>query len=86
MALLKQLIMLQILLKIKNCYTTNAALNSRLNDSLEKKYVDDEVKKFNHKVSTKSSKILYFNYKIQQKETNISSLERDISYFKEKDY
>ena len=37
MALLKQLIMQQILLKIKNCYTANAALNSRLNDLVEKK-------------------------------------------------
>ena len=72
--------------KIKNDYVTNAALDARHKDLVEKIYFDAELKKIDDKTSTNSSKVLAYKHKLKQREDIIHGLERDASYFRGKDY
>ena len=67
--------------KIKNDYVTTAALNASHKDLIQKTYFDAELKKVDDKVSARSSEILSYGCKVQQRDNKISTLERDASYF-----
>ena len=72
--------------KIKNNYVTNAALNAKHKDLVQKTIFDSELKKFDDKVSANSSKVLSYEHKLKQREDTINDLERDASYFRGKNY
>ena len=81
MVLLKETDYATEIIKIKNDYATNAALNSTLNDLAQKMYVDSELKKVNDEAHKNSSDILSYESKIKQKEDRIDDLEKKASYF-----
>ena len=72
--------------KIKNDYVTNAALDTRHKDLLQKTTFESELKKVDDKVSVNSSKVLSYEHKLKQKEDTVNDLERDASYFRGKNY
>ena len=88
---------LQILLKkknacstdittIKNDYFTNAALDSRHNDLVQKRTFKSELKQVDYKARENSSKALSYEHKLKQREDTINDLERVPSYFRGKNY
>ena len=72
--------------KTKNHYVTNAALDARHRDLVQKTTFESELKKFYDKVSANSSKVLSYEHKLKQREDRINDLERDVSYFRGKNY
>ena len=89
--------MLQILLKIKtdyateittvkNDYVTNAALDARHKDLVQKITFKSELKKVDDKASTNSLKVLPYEQKLKQREETINDLERVASYLRGKNY
>ena len=72
--------------KIKNDYATNAALDARHKDLVQKTTFKSELKKVDDKVSANSSKVLSYEHKLKQREDTINDLERDDSYFRGKHY
>ena len=54
-------------------------------DLIQKKYFDSELKKVDDKANRNSSKLLSYDYEIQQRDSKINNLERHVSYFKGKD-
>ena len=70
----------------KNNYVTNAALNARLNDLIQKRKFDTEVKKINDKIASNSSEVLTCNNRLNQSKDTIDDLERYTSYFRGKYY
>ena len=67
---------------IKNDYVTNAALNARHKDLVQKTTFKSELKKVDDKASENSSKVLSYEYKLKQREDIINDLERYASYFR----
>ena len=72
--------------KIKNDCVTNAALDARHKDLVQKTTFKSELKKVNDKVSANSSKVLSYEHKLKQREDTVNDLERDVSYFRGKNY
>ena len=72
--------------KTKNDYVTNAALDARHKDLLQKTTFESELKKVDDKVSANSSKVLSYEHKLKQREDTVNDLERDASYFRGKNY
>ena len=77
--------MLMGLLKRKNDYATKAILDSKIND-LKDQHISDEVKKVNDKVKKNITDISNFKSPLDQEKSTIDNLEREISYFRGKDY
>ena len=71
---------------IKNDYATNAALNSRHKDLIQKTKFDAEVKKINDKTASNSSEVLTYINRLNQSKGRIDDLERYASYFRGKNY
>ena len=72
--------------KIKNDYVTNAALNSRHKDLVQKPYFDAELKKVDDKSGKNSSYILSYKSRLKQKEDTVHDLERNASYLRGKKF
>ena len=72
--------------KIKNDYVTNAALDARHKDLVQKTTLESELKKVVNKSDTNSSKVLPYEQKLKQREDTIHNLERDASYFRGENY
>ena len=68
----------------KNDYVTNAALDARHKDLVQKTTFKSELKKVDDKASANSSKVLSYKHKLKQRENTINDLERDASYFRGK--
>ena len=71
---------------IKNDYVTNAVLNARHKDLIQKTKFDIEVKKLNDKIASNSSEVLTYNNRLNQSKDRIDDLERYASYFRGKNY
>ena len=71
---------------IKNDYVTNAALNARHQDLIQKTKFDAEVKKINDKIASNSSEVLTYDNRLNQSKHIIDDLERYASYFRGKNY
>ena len=71
---------------IKNDYITNAALDARDKDLVQKTTFKSEFKKVDDKASENSSKILSHEHKLKQREDTINDLERIASYYRGKNY
>ena len=70
---------------IKNNYVTNAALDARHKDVVQKKTIFKSVlKKVDDKASENSSKVLSYEHKLKQREDTINDLERVAFYFRGK--
>ena len=70
---------------IKNNYVTNAALDARHKDVVQKKTTFKSVlKKVDDKASENSSKVLSYEHKLKQREDAINDLERVAFYFRGK--
>ena len=67
---------------IKNYYITNAALNARHKDLIQKTKFDTEVKQINDKIASNSSEVLTCNNRLNQSKDAIDDLERYASYFR----
>ena len=65
--------------KIKNDYTTNASLDSKLND-LKAQNIVIEVKKIDDKTRKNASDILGFENRLKQKEDTVNENEKGISF------
>ena len=72
--------------KIINYYVTNAALDARHVDLAQKTTFEFELKKVDDKAGANSSKVLSYEYKLKQREGTMNDLERDASYFRDKNY
>ena len=72
--------------KIKNDYVTNAALDVKDKDLVQKTTFDSEFKKVDDKASANSSKVLSYEHKLKQRKDTINDLERHASYFRGKYY
>ena len=72
--------------KIKNDYVTNAALDAKHNNLVQKTAFESELKKVDDKASANSSNVLSYEHKLKQREDTINDLERDASYFRGKNY
>ena len=72
--------------KIKNGYFTNAALDARHKDLVQKTTFESELKKVDDNASANSSNVLLYERKLKQKEDTINDLERDTCYFRGKNY
>ena len=72
--------------KIKTDYVTNATLNDRHKDLIQKTYFDAELKKVDDKVGKNSSDILSYESKLKQKEDIVNDLEKYASYLWGKNY
>ena len=71
---------------IKNDYVTNAALDAKHNDLVQKTTFNSELKKVDDKASENSSKMLSYEDKLKQREDTINDLERIASFFRGKNY
>ena len=71
---------------IRNDCVTNAALNARHKDLIQKTKFNTEVKKINDKIASSSSEILTYNNRLNQAKDRIDELERVASYFRGKNY
>ena len=67
-------------------YVTNATLDSRHKDLVQKTTFKSEFKKFDDKTSENSSKVLSYEHKLKQREDTINDLETVASYFRGKNY
>ena len=65
--------------KIKNDYVTNAALDARHKDLVQKSTFESELKTLCDKTSANSSKLLSYGHNLKQIEDTINDLERDPS-------
>ena len=72
--------------KIKNDYVTDAALDARHKDLVQKTTFESEFKKVDDKTLTNSSKVLSYEHKLKQRGDTMHDLERDASYFKGENY
>ena len=72
--------------KIKNDYVTDAALDARHKDLVQKTTFESEFKKVDDKTITNSSKVLSYEHKLKQRGDTMHDLERDASYFKGENY
>ena len=72
--------------KIKNDYITNAALDARHKDQVQKTTFATELKKVNDKFSANSSNVSSYEHKLKQREDAMHDLERDASFFRRKNY
>ena len=72
--------------KIKNDYFTNAALDARHKDLVQKTTFESELKKVDDKVSADSLKMLSYEHKLKQRGDTINDLDKDASYFRGKNY
>ena len=70
--------------KIKNDDVTNAALDARHKDLVQKTTSESKLKKVDDKFSANSSKKLSYGHKLKQREDTINDLERDAFYFRDK--
>ena len=70
---------------IKNDYATKAILDSKIND-LKNQHISDEVKKQMIKLKIYITDVLNFKSSLDQEKSTIDDLEREISYFRGKDY
>ena len=70
--------------KIKNYYITNAALDARHKDLVQKTTFESELKKVDDKAGANSSKVLSYEHKLKQRQATRNYLERDASYFRGK--
>ena len=68
---------------IKNDYVTNAGLDARHKDSVQKATFKSELKKVDDKASENSSKVLSHEHKLKQRKDTINDLEGVTSYFRE---
>ena len=68
--MLKKLIMLQKLLQLKIKNVTNAALDARHKDLVQKTTFKSELKKVDDKASANNSKVLSYEHKLKQKGKN----------------
>ena len=71
---------------IKNDYVTNAALDARHKDSVQKSTFKSELKKVDDKASENSSKVLPHEHKLKQRKDTINDLEGVASYFRRKNH
>ena len=67
--------------KIKNNYTTNASLDSKLND-LKVQHIATEVKTIDDKTKKNASDILGFENRLKQKEDTVNEYQRELSFFR----
>ena len=65
--------------KIKNDYTTNASLDSKLND-LKAQHIADEVKKVDDKTKKNAGDILGFENRLKQKEDIVDENQTGLSF------
>ena len=65
--------------KIKNDYVTNAALDARHKDLVQKTTFESELETLCDKTSANSSKVLSYEHNLKQIEETINDLERDPS-------
>ena len=65
--------------KIKNDYTTNVSLDSKLND-LKAQHISTEVKKIDDKTNKDTSDILRFENRLKQKEDIVDENQRGLSF------
>ena len=70
------------IVNIKNDYVTNAALNARHKDLVQKATFKSELKKVDDKANENSSKVLSYEHKLKQRKDTINDLERVTSYFR----
>ena len=71
---------------IKNGYVTNAALDARHKDLVQKTQFKSEFKKADDKARENSSKVLSYELKLKQIEDTINDLETVASYFRGNNY
>ena len=71
---------------IKSDYVTNAALDARHKDLVQKTTFKSELKKINDKACENSSRVLSYEHKLKQRQDTINGLERVASYFRGKNY
>ena len=69
---------------IKNDYVTNAALNAKHKDLVQKTTFKSKLEKADDKASENSSKVLSYEHKLKQREDMVNDLERYASYFRGK--
>ena len=74
------------IIKIKNDYVTNVALDARYKDLVQKTTFKSELKRVDNKTSENSSNVLSYEHKLKQREDTINDLERVASYFIGKNY
>ena len=72
--------------KINNDYFTNAALDARHKDLVQKTTFESELKKVDDKVSADSLKMPSYEHKLKQRGDTINDLDKDASYFRGKNY
>ena len=82
--MLKKQIMGQIT-NIKNDYATKAILDSKINE-LKSQHISHEIKKVYDKVKKNITDILSYKNSLDHSKGVINDLEREISYFRVKDY
>ena len=71
---------------IKNDYVTNAALDARHKDLIQKTRLNSELKNINDKIASNSSEVLGYNNRLNQAKDRIDDLERYASYFRGENY
>ena len=69
-----------------NDYVTNAALNARHKDLIQKTKVDTKVKKINDKIASNNSEVLTYKNRLNQAKDGTDKLERIASYLRGKNY
>ena len=72
--------------KIKNDYVTNAALDPRHEDLVQKTIFESELKNIDDKARANSLKVLSYEHNLKQREDTTNDLEKDASYFRGKNY
>ena len=72
--------------KIKNDYVTNAAIDARHKNLVQKATLESELKKVDDKVTPNSSNVLSYEHKLKQREDAMRDLERNASCFRGKNY
>ena len=72
--------------KIKKYYVTDAALDARHKDLVQKTTFEAELKKVDDKARANSSNMVSYKHKLKQREDAINDVERNASYFRDKNY
>ena len=85
-SLVKKTVYTTEITNIKNDYVTDAALDARHKDLVQKTTFKSEFKKVDDKASENTSKPLSYEHKLKQREDIINDIERVASYFRGKNY
>ena len=72
--------------EITKDYVTDAALDARHKDLVQKTTCEAELKKVDDKANPNSSNMVSYKHKLKQREDTINDVERNASYFRDKNY